>query len=122
MAISPSPKRTTLPALSRAHAVVRQWKGDIAFSSAPDAAMFLIYLPYCPNIDWERELILSGESQYAAGTSYRDLVDQHLVDLLLAEISLPDPGAREIPDPEPLETESQLLSQFSAQFLEKPLP
>jgi len=100
---TPSPKRATLPALSRAYGTVREWGGDIAFLSKPDAAVFSVYLPHSASVDWERDLILSGESAPAAGGSYRDLVDQDLVDLFLAEIARPDTARREVPDVEPFE-------------------
>jgi signal transduction histidine kinase len=40
------------PALARAYAVVREWGGDIAFSSEPfGGSSFLVYLPHCPEFE-----------------------------------------------------------------------
>jgi len=80
-----SPKRVTLPALSRAYAIVQDWGGDIAFLSEPDRATFCLYLPHCPSFDLDQdpaprfEII---EDEPGQKTSYRDLVD-----LLLAELA-----------------------------------
>ncbi len=43
------PDKTAGPALARAYAIVREWGGDLAFSSDPfRGSTFMLYLPYTP--------------------------------------------------------------------------
>jgi two-component system cell cycle sensor histidine kinase/response regulator CckA len=43
------PGKSAGPELARAYAIVREWEGDIAFSSDPfRGSTFMVYLPYAP--------------------------------------------------------------------------
>jgi hypothetical protein len=98
-----SPKRATLPALSRAYATVREWGGDIAFLSEPNAAIFVIYLPNCPIVEWVQDPVpKTGDA--IAEASYDDLVD-----LLLAEVSLAAPNEPETVESQGFEIDAELF-------------
>jgi PAS domain-containing protein len=98
-----SPKRATLPALSRAYATVREWGGDIAFLSEPNAAIFVIYLPNCPIVEWVQDPVpKTGDA--IAEASYDDLVD-----LLLTEVSLAAPNEPETVESQGFEIDAELF-------------
>jgi PAS domain S-box-containing protein len=47
-----NPERLAELGLARAYAMVREWEGDIAFSSDPDrGSTFMLYLPYAPPVE-----------------------------------------------------------------------
>ena len=98
-----SPKRVTLPALARAYATVREWGGDIAFLSEPNAAIFVIYLPNCPIVEWVQDPIPATADEIAE-SSYDDLVD-----LLLAEISAAAPAEPETVESQGFEIDAELF-------------
>ena len=98
-----SSKRATLPALSRAYATVREWGGDIAFLREPNAAIFVIYLPNCPIVEWVQDPIPKTEDE-TAEASYDDLVD-----LLLADISVVAPAVPETVESQGFEIDAELF-------------